>query len=69
MLALVFQLKGKLYLSFPASLMGSLIFTWYGIVTKDNSFIFTNLLFFIPFNLIGAIKWIIKHRRKEVINA
>jgi nicotinamide riboside transporter PnuC len=67
--AMLAQVKGKLYLAFPASLLGSLLFFWYGFLCNDYSFILTNGLLFIPINVYGSIKWIIKHRKKELVVA
>lgn len=68
-IAIVFQGRGKLYLAFPLGLLSSILFFYYGYILMDKSFILMNGLIFVPLNFYGSVKWILKHKRKETVEA
>ena len=68
-LSLVFQERGWIYLVFPIGVIISILWLVYGVLIDDMSFVWSNAVFFIPFNLYGSYKWILKHIRKEVVKA
>jgi hypothetical protein len=61
--AAIYNLKGQLKIAYPLSGIATIIFFIYGFITKDISFVLTNVIFMV-INILGIYKWTIK--RKEL---